>query len=52
MLIHQDVTITLSADKETCLDDIKLAKELQSKIANEIPCVVGPATTIFLVQIQ
>jgi hypothetical protein len=37
-------SMTSAADKETCLDDIKLAKELQAKIASATPYVVGPVT--------
>jgi hypothetical protein len=30
-----------AADKEICLDDIKLAQELRTKIANATPYVIG-----------
>ena len=34
--------MTSAADEEICLDDVKLAKELQAKIASATPYVVCP----------
>ena len=42
-------SMTSAADKETCLDGIKLAQELKAKIASATPYVVGPVITILQV---